>query len=152
VPEIVEAEVPSKDECVIAMLAHVLMIFSWLWAPLIIYFAKRDSRFVAFHALQALYWQLIAFCGGVVCFVAFIVVMITTTFASAGAQAPSPTLTPTAFILLFWLGFMGGWVLNLVLGILFGIKASHGEWAKYPVLGRWALRQAKARTQACNAA
>jgi hypothetical protein len=37
-----------------------------------------------------------------------------------------------------------GWVVNLVLGILFGIEASHGEWAKHPVIGSWALRPAKA--------
>jgi len=144
VSEIVEAEVPSKDECVIAMLAHVLMIFSWFWAPLIVYFAKRDSRFVAFHALQALYWQIIVFCGWILGFVAFIVVTTTVGFASVGAQGPSPA--PTAFLLLFSLVFMGGWALNLVLGILFGIKASHGEWARYPLLGRRALRHAQART------
>lgn len=142
-PEFAEAEVPSKDESVIAMLAHVLMIFSWFWAPLIIYFAKRDSRFVAFHALQALYWQIIMFCGWVLGFIAFILVIATMGFASVGAQGPN--LTPTAFFLLFWLIFTGGWVLNLVLGILFGIKASHGEWTRYPVLGRLALRHAKAR-------
>lgn len=142
--EIEQPEVPSKDECVIAMLAHVMMIFSWFWAPLIIYFAKRDSRFVAFHALQALYWQVILFCGWVLSFIAFIVVAATVGFASLGAHRLS--LTPTAFFLLFWLVFTGGWVLNLVLGILFGIRASHGEWARYPVLGRWALRRAKART------
>jgi uncharacterized Tic20 family protein len=136
VPEIIEAGVPSKDECVIAMLAHVLMIFSWFWAPLIIYFAKRDSRFVAFHALQALYWQLIAFCGSVLTIIVFFVLMFSTAFASATAH--NPDKMPMAFFLLFpllWGGFAIGWVLNVVLGILFGIKASHGEWAKYPVLG-----------------
>jgi uncharacterized Tic20 family protein len=144
VSEIEQPEVPSKDECVIAMLAHVLMIFSWFWAPLIIYFAKRDSRFVAFHVLQALCWQVILFCGWVLSFIAFIVVATTVGFASVGAHRPS--LTPAAFLLLFWLVFMGGWALNMVLGVLFGIKGSHGEWARYPVLGRWALRHAKART------
>jgi uncharacterized Tic20 family protein len=148
VPEIVEAEVPSRDECVIAMLAHVLMIFSWFWAPLIVYFAKRDSRFVTFHALQALYWQILVFCGWILSIVALIIVVTTTVgFSSVGAQAPSQMLTPTAFFLLFWLVFMGGWVLNLVLGIVFGIKASHGEWTRYPLLGRLALRHAKVRKQ-----
>lgn len=145
-PETEVAEVPSKDECVIAMLAHVLMIFPWFWSPLIVYFAKRDSRFVAFHALQALYWQLILTCGWVLSFVAFIVV--TTTVGLASVRAQGASLTPMAGFLLFWLVFMGGWALNLVLGIIFGIKASHGEWARYPLLGRWALRCAKARTQA----
>ena len=127
------------------MLAHVLMIFSWFWAPLIVYFSNRDSRFVAFHALQALYWQIIVLCGWFLSFIAFIVVTTTMGFASVGAHGPGPTAT--AFLLLFLLVFMGGWALNLVLGILFGIKASHGEWSRYPLLGRLALRRAKARTQ-----
>ncbi|MGH7972526.1 MAG: DUF4870 domain-containing protein [Limisphaerales bacterium] len=145
--EIVEAEVPSKDECVIAMLAHVLMIFSWFWAPLIIYFAKRDSRFVAFHALEALYWQIILICLWIVTFGGFIALTFSAAFVSAGVHAPGK-MPPAAVVLfpLVWAGIMGGWVLNMVLGILFGIKASHGEWARYPVLGRWALRRAKART------
>jgi len=29
-----------------------------------------------------------------------------------------------------------------VLGIVYGIKASKGEWAAYPVIGRWARRLA----------
>jgi uncharacterized protein len=148
VPETVEAEVPSKDECVIAMLAHVLMIFSWFWAPLVIYFAKRDSRFVAFHALQALYWQLIAICVWVLSFTVVIVLAISTAMASTATH--NPDKMPMAFAFLFplmWASMMGGWVLNLVLGIIFGIKASHGEWARYPLLGRLALRHAKPRKQ-----
>jgi uncharacterized Tic20 family protein len=146
VSQIEEVESPSKDECVISMLAHVLMIFSWFWAPLVIYFAKCDSRFVAFHALQALYWQLIMFCGWMLTMVAFFVLAFSTA-ASAGPH--NQAAMPEAFLLLFplvWVGFAGGWLVTLILGILFGIKSSHGEWAEYPVIGRWALRSAKGRT------
>lgn len=144
-PEIEQAAVPSKDECVIAMLAHVLMIFSWFWAPLIIYFVKRDSRFVAFHALQALYWQLIALCGWILTMIAFFALTFSATVA-ASAGANGQVLMPKTFFLLFpliWVGIAGGWVITLILGIVFGIKSSHGEWAAYPVIGRWALRSAK---------
>lgn len=141
-PEIEETRVPSKDECVIAMLAHVLMIVSYLWAPLIIYFAKRDSRFVAFHALQALYWQLIALCATVLSMIAlFAVVIPEAVSAGANGQAAMPgavfVIVPLFFV---------GWAINIVLGILFGIKSWHGEWAAYPLIGRWARRSAKART------
>jgi uncharacterized Tic20 family protein len=98
--EIEQAEAPSKkDECVIAMLAYVLMIFSWSWAPLIIYFAKRDSRFVAFHALQALYWQLIAVFASVLTTVVFFVVTFSVTFAPAAAH--NPDKMPMTLLLLF---------------------------------------------------
>jgi hypothetical protein len=38
-----------------------------------------------------------------------------------------------------WLGFMGGWVVNLILGVVYGIKANRGEWATYPIFGKWLL-------------
>ena len=45
-----------------AMLAHVLMILSGFIGPLIIYCIKKDeSRFVGFHALQAIYFSIIGF-------------------------------------------------------------------------------------------
>jgi uncharacterized Tic20 family protein len=51
---------PSHDERTTAMLARLLMIFTWFIGPLILYLVKRESRFVAFHSLQALIFQ--AFC------------------------------------------------------------------------------------------
>jgi hypothetical protein len=49
--------VPTSDETTLALLAHVLQIFTWWIGPLAIYLAKRDSKFVSFHAMQALLWQ-----------------------------------------------------------------------------------------------
>ena len=39
---------------------------------------------------------------------------------------------------LVWLGWMGFWVVMLVVAIVYGIKAGRGEWAEYPLLGRFA--------------
>ena len=33
-----------------------------------------------------------------------------------------------------WIGFMGMWVVMLVIAIVYGVKAGRGEWAEYPVL------------------
>ena len=41
---------------------------------------------------------------------------------------------------LFWLVFMADWIAILLLAIIYGIKASRGEWAEYPVIGRWTRR------------
>ena len=50
---------PSKDACTMAMLAHLLSIFTGFLGPLILYLIKKDEdRFIAFHSLQALYWWL----------------------------------------------------------------------------------------------
>jgi uncharacterized protein len=45
---------PTADERTMALLVHVLAIFSGFLAPLIFYLVKKDSRFVAFHSLQVL--------------------------------------------------------------------------------------------------
>ena len=51
--------VPSKEACTMAMLAHLLAIFTGFIGPLVIYLIKKDDdRFIAFHSLQALYWML----------------------------------------------------------------------------------------------
>jgi len=46
-------------------------VFAWFIAPLTVYLLKRDSRFVSFHALQALFWQIIYMALYVVGFMAF---------------------------------------------------------------------------------
>src|SRR5262244_4325887 len=53
--------VPTQDERTMALLAHVLGIFAGFLAPLIFFLVKRDSKFVSFHALQALAWHIIYF-------------------------------------------------------------------------------------------
>jgi hypothetical protein len=53
---------------------------------------------------------------------------------------------PPAFLVLFvmvFLTFMGAWVVMLVMAIVYGIRAGHGEWAEYPIFGRLARRVLK---------
>jgi uncharacterized protein len=132
---------PTQDECTMAFLAHLLQVFTGFLAPLIIYCVKHDSRFVKFHALQALIWQL---CYMVVVFggmIFFFFGVFASVFQSASSGHPS-NQPPPGFLLFFpliWLLFMFGWVGNLILGIMYGIRANRGEWAAYPVIGKWCL-------------
>ena len=120
-----------------ATLAHVLQLVGWWIAPLIIFVIKRDSKFVSFHALQALLLQIAyMIVMGVFMVLWFCTFFLTMAHHSGGNNAPPP-----AFFILFpliWLGFMGLWVVMLVVAIVYGIKAGHGEWAEYPLLGRLA--------------
>lgn len=130
---------PTSDERNFAMLAHLLQLFGGFIAPLVIYLVKRDSRFVAFHALQALIWQGIYLVTSMVFVVGWVAIIIGTI---AMHPRPGPSNgPPIALFFLFpliWLFFIGGWVATLVLSIVYGIKASRGEWARYPIIGRWA--------------
>jgi uncharacterized protein len=132
--------VPTQDEKTFALLVHVLGIFSGFIAPLVFFLVKRDSKFVAFHALQALAWHVIYFAiffGGMIA--VFISIFATIGFPPADHFKP-----PLAFFGLFgivWLIGMCGGLLNLILGIVYSIKAHNGEWAKFPLIGGWILRK-----------
>jgi|SRR5690348_2163866 len=131
---------PTQDERAYAGLAHALMIPTWWIAPLIIFLIKRESRFVKFHALQALFWQIIFTC----LYVAGMVVLLAGMFATMpqGKTAP-PSDFPFAIFgafMIYWLVMMGGVVVSFILGIVYCLKAMRGEWAGYPLIGRWAKR------------
>ena len=132
----------TPDERNMAVLAHVLqLVGSWL-APSIIFFAKRQSRFVSFHALQALFLQLVyvALMG---CVVAFWIAGTALTFYAAHANHTEPPIAAFVIFPLFWLGLIGMWLLIVIVAVVFSIKAGRGEWAEYPVLGSLARRVLK---------
>lgn len=132
--------VPTKDECTMAFLAHLLQVFTGFIAPLVICCVKQDSRFVKFHALQSLIWQL---CYMVVTFGTMIVFFfgMFATFLHATPPGHTPSEPPAFFLFfpLIWVIFFFGWIANLVLGIVYGIKANQGEWAGYPLIGKWCM-------------
>jgi|SRR4029077_2738076 uncharacterized membrane protein len=131
---------PSQDERTMAVLAQVLQVVGWWIAPLIIFLVKRESRFVRFHALQALLLQgVYVIVSGVFMVIWFGTFFLTMSRHSGGSN----TTPPPAFFVLFpliWLGFMGLWVAMLVIAIVYGIKAGRGEWAEYPLLGSLSRR------------
>ena len=105
----------TKDEKTMAMLVWLLAIFTWFIGPLVIYLVKKDeSKFVAFHGLQALWF-------GVVVLGAVIILAGVTCFFGGVGGAPVGLLA-------------------LVVDIIWLIKANNGEWAELPVVGKWARK------------
>jgi len=130
---------PTSDERTMATLAQVLQLVGWWIAPLVIFLVKRDSRFVSFHALQALLLQIVwMVIGGVLIIGWMAIIFSTVAFHPQGSSGPPP---PIFFVFpLFWLGWMVLWAGMLVVAIVYGIKAGRGEWAAYPVIGSLARR------------
>jgi uncharacterized protein len=130
----------TADERSMATLAHVLQVVGAWIAPLIIFIIRRESKFVAFHALQALFLQIcyliVMVCGMVV----FMVTMIASIAASGAHNNSQPPVAIFVFFPLLWLLIMGFWVMVLITAIMYGIKANRGEWAQYPVIGGWVRR------------
>jgi uncharacterized membrane protein len=135
---------PTQDERTMATLAHALQIIgSWI-APLVIFLIRRESRFVAFHALQALLLQVLHVIAIVIFMVVWFGLIFSLIFHQVGAKPPTaPPLGVFVVFPLFWLFIMGANITILVIAIMYSIKAGRGEWAEYPVLGRWARKMLK---------
>jgi uncharacterized membrane protein len=142
-------EETTHDERANALLAYVLSIFAGFIAPGIIYLVKRrDSRFVAFHAMQAFLWHTLFFLVAVAGFVAFAVFMVVVA-AKASASPPGPLAPDGGPPVAVFLGFFGvwsvimlGWLANVGSCIYLAIRASEGKWTRYPLVGSLAMRWA----------
>ncbi len=124
---------PTQDERTFAMLAHLLACFGGGFiAPLIILLAKKDSRFVKFHAIQALVMSVALFA---VFFGGFFITMIVTVSTGMARTPGSLRGPPVAFLLMFPLfGLsMMAWV---VTSIVLGVRANEGRWSALPGIGR----------------
>lgn len=103
---------PTADERTWALVGHALtFVEGGIIGPLIVYLVKREeSEFVAFHALQSLYFGLLA---------AAIIAPATIVTCGMGAVLVLP---------------------YLVFEIIACIEANKGEWYELPIVGPWALR------------
>jgi uncharacterized Tic20 family protein len=129
---------PTADERSMGLLAHILQVFTGFIGPLIILVLKPNSAFIKFHALQSLIWQLCytaLFIGGIIFFFFSI-------FAAALLSGTRHSEPPAALILVipvFWLGIFACWITNVIFGVVYGLRANRGEWAGYPIIGKWCL-------------
>ena len=103
------AKKQSDDEKVLAMLAHLLSLFTWFIGPLIIFLIKRDTKSLAYeNAKHALNFQISLFIYYIIAF-ALIIILI-------------------GFLLIFIL-----WIFALVAVIIGCIRAYEGNVYKYPL-------------------
>jgi uncharacterized Tic20 family protein len=99
----------AQDEKGLAVLAHVLGIFTSFVGPLVMYLvAKPDQPFLKHHSAEALNFSLTVMIAYVVAGVAIIVVI-------------GIILVPVV------------WVTALVLHIMAAMAANRGEWYRYPI-------------------
>lgn len=131
---------PTQDERTMGLLAHVLQIFTGFMGPLVILLIRQNSRFVKFHALQSLVWQ-VSFMALFLSGFAFTFLAAFATVFHEVSRTHGPASPPVVFLLfpLLWLLAIGGWVTNVILGVVYGTRAQRGEWAAYPIIGKWFL-------------
>jgi uncharacterized membrane protein len=104
----------SQDDKTMAMLAELLPIVTGFLGPLVIWLIKKDqSKFVAFHAMQALFFHLAL---NVVMFVLGITIIL-------ALAAPAV------------------WLVGIIFSVIAGLAANRGEWYELPVVGKIARQQ-----------
>lgn len=131
---------PTQDERTMATLAHALQLVGWWIAPLVIFLIRRQSRFVSFHALQALFLQITFMLCWMVFMAGWFGLIFGTIFSATNKPQAAPPMAVFVVAPLIWGLFMLAWITVLVAAITYAIKAGRGEWAAYPVLGGWARR------------
>jgi uncharacterized Tic20 family protein len=119
----------SADEKLWGMMAHLLTLLGYIVtlgtlgqyiAPLVIYLVYKDrSQFVAFHALQALFFQLLALAVGIA------LVLFSIVTLGCGILLAVPLGIALAIAV-------------LVYAIIAAIQANNGIWYELPIVGRWA--------------
>ena len=65
---------------------------------------------------------------------AFVVIFIFTIVTHPAAK-DAPPLGLFIFLPLFWLVLVASGIINLILAVVYAIKAGQGEWANYPIFG-----------------
>jgi uncharacterized protein len=131
--------VPTQDEKTMALAACLLGVFSGFIGPLIIFFIRRESYYVKRYSLQVVLWHLgytFVLTGAVL--VMFFLFMIPMMNGTNGHAGPPPAFM-LAFLPVWGVAMLGG-LANIVLAVIGCIKASNGEWWRYPITGRIAER------------
>lgn len=129
----------TQDERITAALSHVTVVLSMIGilGPLLVYITQRDrSRFVAFHALQALVYQLsglVIWAVGIGCYVTtFMVVMFSTGVMTNPYAEPWPQMAIPLGILALALIV---WCLYMLYGIVAAVQTLQGKNFRYFLIG-----------------
>jgi uncharacterized Tic20 family protein len=136
----------KSDERLMAMFSHLSIFFGAIILPVIFWAINKDkSKYISFHALQALFFHIAYF----VIIVFFVLVMIFGSVGigiiTAGTHAIGHSSGPSALFIILIIAFYA--VIFLIIFFFIGfsiymaVKAYHGEYAKYPVIGNIVYRK-----------
>lgn len=130
----------TSDERLLAMLSHFSIFLGGIILPIVLYFVQKDkSKFVAFAALQSIFFHLLYF---VIIF--FLVIFLLIVMAIMGVFSHHSHATGMGFLFgmgIFYVGLFGSILLAIAYAVYMGIKAYNGEINKYIIVGNWAYNK-----------
>jgi uncharacterized Tic20 family protein len=136
-------ENPTSEEKVLAALAHGSVLFAWFGpiAPTILWVTQRNkSKYVRFHALQAMGYQALAFWGWILGIIAAFIGMFGMTFLAAlvidanQMKSSAIEIFLEVFMILSIFGLWGFFFLGGLAGAVFCMT---GYDFRYPIIGPW---------------
>lgn len=136
-------ENPTSEEKVLAALAHGSVLFAWFGpiAPTILWVTQRNkSKYVRFHALQAMGYQALAFWGWILGIIAVFIGMFGMIFFAALVLDSNQMESPAILVFLQFftmLSIFGLWGLFFLGGLAGAIFCITGRDFRYPVIGPW---------------
>ena len=140
-------EQPTSDEKVLAALAHgsVILFFLGPIGAIVIWSIQRTkSKYVRYHALQAMGYQAFAFWIWFVSIfiVTFALMGISILFFAIMGDGPSSSPQVMFFIQpLMMLIIFGMWGLMFLLGFVGAVFCMMGKEFRYPIIGNWLQRK-----------
>lgn len=139
-------EKPTSDEKVFAALAHVSVLFSFfgpVGSTLIWAFQRDKSKYIRYHALQAMGFQVFAFWGWMIGIFAALFASILISIGAMALLDMDPD-TPTFPLLLqsvMMFAMFGMWGLYFLVGIAGAVFCLMGRDFHYPIIGSWLRRK-----------
>ena len=137
-------EQPTSQAKVLAALTHgsVILMFLGPFGAVIIWAIQRTkSKYVRYHALQAMGYQTFSFWAWMIVIFLFMLLFFGLIVVLSIITSDSASSTPTDFIFfiqhLFILLLFGLWGWMFLLGIVGPSSCIMGQGFRYPLIGNW---------------
>lgn len=136
-------ETPTSDEKVLAALAHAsvfLSFFGPIGATIIWVIQRNKSKYVRFHALQAMGYQALTFWAWFISIFIITLGMVGVGFVITLLTSESSVLPPAAMFFIqpvVVLIIFGMWGLMILTGFVGAVFCMLGKDFHYPLLGNW---------------
>lgn len=134
----------TSDEKQLGMFSHFSIFLGGIILPIILYFVQKDkSKFVAFHALQSIFFHLLYLAVIVVLSVFLGIILLATGTIGSFFNHHSGHIGAGFIVglIIFYIGILGSVFLAIAYGIYMGIKAYNGDMKRYIIVGNWAYRK-----------
>ena len=133
----IDSNMIKSDEKLLSLFSHLSLFLGGIWLPLIFWLTNKDkSKFITFHALQALWFHL-AYVVLIVVVGIFLIVggagiSIITSTGKSGEPPVFMIIAIIAFYALIFVFIFAG----IGYSVFMGIKSYQGNLNKYPIIGK----------------